>query len=57
MGQQVNFYSKLKSLDWGIAKASSKTHWIIEIRPETKWSSHEQVEDMVTHIGGLNPYM
>ena len=32
-----------------------KTFKVTKLRPETEWSSHEQVEEMVTHFEGPNP--
>jgi len=32
-----------------------KTILVKLIKPETEWSSHEQVEDILINIGGLNP--
>ena len=57
MGQLVNLISKLKFLDEGEVKTNFKWVLVYWIRPETKWSNHEQVEDFVIVIGGLNSCM
>ena len=58
MGQRVSVSSKVKSLDVAAAKASLNRANIVRcIRPETEWSSHEQVEVGVIPNGGPNPTM
>jgi len=59
MDQQVYFSSELKYLFYvGEKKLSFKMLLVSKIRPETKWSNHEQVEfKVVTLIGGPNPCM
>ena len=43
MGQWVNWFSELKLLKLNVAKAS--IYALVKlIRPETKWSNHEQAE-------------
>ena len=44
MGQWVNFFSKLKFINVGVAKASLKERVVKKIKPETKWSNHEQTD-------------
>lgn len=44
MGVLVYINSKLKSLDVGIVKASINYALVIDIWPEAKWSSLDQVE-------------
>ncbi len=44
MGQWVNFFSKFKLYNKNVVNASKKKHKVKKIRPETKWSSHEQTE-------------
>ena len=41
MDQQVNIYSKLKYVYVGVVES----FLVINIWPEVKWSSHDQVED------------
>ena len=57
MGQLVYLYSKLKLVNKGVMKLNFKKFKVIWIRLETGWSSHEQVEDMVKYVRGLNPHM
>jgi len=60
MDQQVYFSSELNYLikKVGEKKLSFKMLLVSKIRPETKWSNHEQVEfKVVTLIGGLNSCM
>lgn len=58
MGQRPLFHGKLKSLDVGVAKASSKeSEEVLKKRLETKWSNHEQVEGGIKPIEGPNPRM
>jgi hypothetical protein len=57
MGQQVYLYSKLKLVNEGVMKLNFKKFKVIWIRLETGWSSHEQVEDIVKYVRGLNPHM
>jgi len=58
MGQQLNYISKLNLKKKGVAKASFKrTTKVIIIRLETEWSNHEQTENFVKEMGGLNPRM
>ena len=55
MGQQLNYISKLNLIKKGVVKArNNKTFSVNIIIPETKWSNHEQVEDFLIKIGGLN---
>jgi len=44
MGQRVFVKSKLKLNGVGVAKASLKRALVFGKRPETEWSSHDQVE-------------
>ena len=58
MGQRVNLKSELKLLDEGVAEANLKSMWwVFWIRPETKWSIYNQVEDILMNVGRLNFYM
>jgi len=41
MGQQLNVYNKSKEL---LTIGVKKLFLVINIKPETKWSNHEQVE-------------
>jgi len=59
MGQRVYIKGELKLLNVGVVKANFK-EWdlkVFYIRPETKWSIHDQVEGILTDVGGLNLYM
>ena len=49
--------SKLKSIDGGVMKVRLKMSKVLLHRPETKWANHEQVEDSLTAIEGLNPHL
>jgi len=50
-------YSKLKFLNVGVIKVSIKVHLVIQIRPETRRFSLEQIEDILKNVGGFNPYL
>ena len=54
MGQGLIFNSKIKPIGVVVAKASLNRALVIGNRPEAGRSSHEQVEDKVTLIGGPN---
>lgn len=46
MDQLLNCFSKLKLINVGEVKASfNRTFLVKAIRPETKWSNYEQVEN------------
>lgn len=57
MGPRVNLYSEFKQLLLDLAKASFKKRLVIWVRPETKWSSHEQVEAGSFARGGPYSYL
>ena len=58
MGQRVSVSSKVKPLGVAAAKASLNRAILVRcIRPETGWSSHEQVEVRVKPNRGPNPTM
>jgi len=59
MGQWVYLNGKLNLLKGGAEKSNIKyVILVIWIRPETKWSNHEQAEIFVEiWIGGPNPCM
>jgi len=42
MGQWVNFFNEFKLINVGVVKTSLKERIVKKIRPETKWSNHEQ---------------
>ena len=46
MDQQVYLKGELKYLYVGVKKLSFKLLLVFLIRPETKWSTHEQVEEI-----------
>jgi hypothetical protein len=53
MDQQVYFSGELNKFKVGVKKLSIKMHFIVsKIKPETKWSNHEQVEFKVVTLTG-----
>jgi hypothetical protein len=57
MGQQVNYKSELKIIIESKVKTITINKIVFIIRPETKWSNHEQAENKLIFIGGLNSCM
>ena len=56
MGQQLNYYSKLNLLKVGAEKSSFKRAFIvIIIKPETTWSSYEQIEGYINVYWRIEP--
>ena len=54
---ELLYYARLSWKDGAVAKASLNRANIVWCnRPETEWSSHEQVESKVTLTGGPNRY-
>lgn len=54
MDQQLNIYSKLNLIKIGVGNSSNKFAFkVINIKPETLWSTQKQAEDFQR----LNPFM